>query len=99
MNSKNRLKEVATEAEKQQKPVIPMEQRKKIEEYNELKAKVEENGRLVVKGYTDGAKAGLLTKDATDKIEGAMNLTKGLPVNSLTFRTNKKPQQSPPVKR
>lgn len=74
---KSRLKEVATEAEKAAKAGDTNGAKKKIEEYNELKAKVEENGRLVVKGYTDGAKAGLLTKDATDKIEGAMNLTKG----------------------
>lgn len=74
---KARLKEVGAEAQKAANAGDSDTAKKKIAEYNELKTKVEENGAVLVKSFNDGAKAGLLAKESTDKIESGLGIAKG----------------------
>lgn len=46
-------------------------------EFEDQKGRVEETGKAIKEGYEKGAKAGLLTKDATNKVEKAFGFAKG----------------------
>lgn len=72
---KAKLQEVKTAAETAAKAGDTDTASKKIAEYNELKAKVEETGKTLVKGFTEGADAGLLTEDAIQRVAKAQQIT------------------------
>lgn len=72
--TKAKLADLKAQMEKTNDPQIV---KKLSAEYNDNREILTKNHAELIKGYEDGAKAGLLTKDATVKIEGAFNLTKG----------------------
>lgn len=47
------------------------------EQYSKLNEQIRENSAGLKKGFEDGAKSGLLTKDATDKVGAALGIAQG----------------------
>lgn len=47
------------------------------EEYSKLNEQIKENSSGLKKGFEDGAKAGLLTKEATDKVGNSLGIAQG----------------------
>ena len=74
-SQKNKLKEIAAAATEAAKAGKSDQAQKLIKEYEDLRVKVEENGKALVDNFNNAGKAGLLTQNAINGVAKSMSIT------------------------
>ncbi|MBL7997735.1 MAG: phage tail tape measure protein [Candidatus Kapabacteria bacterium] len=87
-DQEKKLKQIAQSATEAAKAGKTDTARQLMKDYEDLRGKVEENGKALVQSFNDAGKAGLLTEDATNNVGKALGKTgdeakKGFLVSAL----------------
>lgn len=93
-SQKNKLKEIAAAATEAAKAGKSDQAQKLMKEYEDLRVKVEENGKALVDNFNNAGKAGLLTQNAVNGVAKSLNITgeeakKSLITQALTDAASK----------